>query len=472
MSIWFIGDQVRAFIMSWKRGKVSVPPRFLTRPVDAKAAGEGLSSPKSCDTGVWNWRASPVDLRGRPGRMRAELGMRVVLARAGVVFGNGVDIVRCSSGRDRDNAEADADEGRPDGGRGGNGGMVDFATDRSGEKSKSSLASLEGAGVPPLRVDISLLVGRSPLHRARKVEKVPPESSESGSDVLRWPRRPLRSDPDTKHETGRLSALREECSRARKESDGEAGSAAGVELEPPLLKRKGWIGDGSALLGDSKARFIHGVPSPPRGRVACSNDSDCFGVPSGRSGVVGLTSPVASSSHMLMTLGRVACLAACRSVETNEEALVQLPVSSSSELDPRRGTRGTVGLSCASSLGHSGGAGPCCHCSAEGSLLLRVAHVGDVASYGNGRLTSKGLPSMEWITGIGALLGYVKSLESGAGVFNLRIWGSRRGVSVTGVVREGGVLELGARVIASGDSSDPTGGVLCDRENDDKDRDS
>jgi len=79
---------------------------------------------------------------------------------------------------------------------------------------------------------------------------------------------------------------------------------------------------------------------------------------------------------------------------------------------------------------------------------------------------------MEWITGIGALLGYVKSLESGAGVFNLRIWGSRRGVSVTGVVREGGVLELGARVIASGDSSDPTGGVLCDRENDDKDRDS
>lgn len=46
------GDQFRAFAISWNLGKVNLPPRFLTRPVEAKAAGDGLSSPKSCDTGV------------------------------------------------------------------------------------------------------------------------------------------------------------------------------------------------------------------------------------------------------------------------------------------------------------------------------------------------------------------------------------------------------------------------------------
>jgi hypothetical protein len=196
--------------------------------------------------------------------------------------------------------------------------------------SQSVVSEGRSTGVRLRRAGVrSLLVGRSPLHRARKDSNVLFVSSVSGSDVLRRPRTLFASDCETSIETGRLSFLPGAARRrARNESDGERGgsisSDAAVELDTFRLNRSDRGGEnccGGRFSGDASLR------SEWRDRVECVSPSPGRGW----NGMVGLMS-ASLLPHMASTLGRAVVLPTCRSVDRSDDALVQLP-HSSSELD-------------------------------------------------------------------------------------------------------------------------------------------
>lgn len=191
------GDHVLPLPKSWNLGRLKRPPFFLTSPVDANAAGEGLSSPKSCDTGVpiWGTALGSVTPRRRSGlTARAEAVTRVDCERDGPpafpFLGEFLSLSR--------RVLIDC---RDDDGEGANVGTLSRFTDavwvatllltvRRGDSSKSS-PSEEGKAAGGLTgpwpwAEASLRVARSPPQRARKAANASAELCCKGSEILRW----------------------------------------------------------------------------------------------------------------------------------------------------------------------------------------------------------------------------------------------------------------------------------------------